>query len=241
MPDSTQSTAVAMPSTPKFVRQDIPSLYVLKALCALFVVLIHVPTEAHLQSLLSPMLYCAVPVFYIITGFFLYKGQYREELRSASKWIRKAFALSLLLNISYFIFYTFLGTKYNLAPTVALSLMFGTGVRTFLWYLTALWEALVIFILLRRYAPRLLLYAPLLFAMNPFLGRYSGIIGINPNSLPNFLLLNALYVALPCIASGYILSQYRRNLVGTYRSKLAFIISVVFLYAEYIFDINFLP
>ena len=221
--------------------RDIPSLYVLKAICAFFVVLIHVPTEAHLQALISPVLSCAVPSFYIITGFFLYSGQRKEECGRAWKWVKKAFLLSLAFNVLYYTFYTALGAKYNLTSTVVLSLLFGTAVRTFLWYLTAMWEALVIFIILRRYVPRLIRYVPILFVANPLLGRYLGIIGEDPTLIPNFMLLNAPFVALPCICCGYILSQYREKALSSHKMFLCFTLSLALLYAEAILDSKFLP
>lgn len=221
--------------------RDIPSLYVLKAICAFFVILIHVPTEAHLQALISPVLSCAVPSFYMITVFFLYSGQYKEECSRARKWIKKAFLLSLVFNVLYYVFYTVQGAKYNLTSTVVLSLLFGTAVRTFLWYLTAMWEALAIFIILRRYVPRLIRYVPILFVANPLLGRYLGVIGEDPMRIPNFMLLNAPFVALPCICCGYILSQYREKPLSSHKMFLCFTLSLVLLYVEAILDAKFLP
>lgn len=220
----------------RFERQDIPSLYVLKAICAFFVVFIHVPTEDHLQELLSPVLTCAVPVFYMITGFFLYCGQYRVECSRARKWIKKAFLLSLVFNVLYYVFYSVQGARYDIVPTVVLSLLFGTAVRTFLWYLTALWEALILFIIIRRYVPRLIWYTPLLFMANPLLGRYLGVIGEDSTRIPSFVLLNAPFIALPCICCGYILSQYREKALSLNKVLLCFTLSLLLLYVEAILD-----
>lgn len=86
-------------------RAEIPPLYALKALCALFVVIIH--TNMIGKEALSPLVRIAVPVFYIITGYFLYTGNAENECAKAWKWTKKAFFLALGLNIIYFFFSSF--------------------------------------------------------------------------------------------------------------------------------------
>lgn len=78
-------------------RKEIPSLYVLKALCALFVVMIH--TDFVGKAYLSPVIRIAVPCFYILSGYFLYAGNAQKECSRAWRWVKKAFLLAVCLDV----------------------------------------------------------------------------------------------------------------------------------------------
>ncbi len=73
-------------------------------LCRFFfafcVVLIHVPM--HGQSLLTPIFRCAVPFFYIVSGYFLYDS---DEIRLKNKMLKNAIKW-MLLYIKYFVIIT---------------------------------------------------------------------------------------------------------------------------------------
>ena len=78
------------------------SLYVLKALAALFVLMIHL--EFYKRQYLEPIFKCGVPVFYIISGFFLYSANpYQNEERNIRKGMTKIFKIMLFFNLAYFI------------------------------------------------------------------------------------------------------------------------------------------
>jgi len=76
----------------KTQKKDIPGLFALKALCALFVVIIHVPFIG--KDTLAPIIRIAVPCFFMISGFFLYSGNAQAETTKAWKWAKKAFMLA---------------------------------------------------------------------------------------------------------------------------------------------------
>ena len=63
------------------------SLYVLKALAALFVLMIHF--EFYKRQYLEPIFKCGVPVFYIISGFFLYSANPISERGKIRKGMKK--------------------------------------------------------------------------------------------------------------------------------------------------------
>lgn len=52
-------------------KELIHSLYLLKAICAFMVVGIHTPLGGSLHDALRPIFDVAVPLFFMITGYFL--------------------------------------------------------------------------------------------------------------------------------------------------------------------------
>ena len=60
-------------------RKSISSLYVLKAICAFLVVIIHFPMKYGYYF--YPIVRIAVPCFFMISGYFLYSDN-REKLMS---------------------------------------------------------------------------------------------------------------------------------------------------------------
>ena len=52
------------------MKTKIQSLFLLKAICALFVVIIHFPLAGKIY--LDPLIKASVPIFYMITGYFMF-------------------------------------------------------------------------------------------------------------------------------------------------------------------------
>lgn len=209
--------------------KDIPSLYALKTLAAFFVVVIHFPMLGKQQ--LEPLVRNAVPLFYIISGFFLYKGILEKEIITAKHWVKKLIVCSILLNTGYAVWNYFV---YDVSLTPGMMLraaVTGNGISVPLWYLTALWEALLVFILLRRKAYRLIGWAVVLCVLNPLLGRYCFLFMENGEQLPACIRTNALTVALPYLCIGYTSARYQ---LWSQWGKIRYpIISGGVMYAEY--------
>ena len=64
----------------------IESLYVLKAICAFFVITIHLPT---FQKILVPIAGVGTPCFLCITGYLLYSASKERELEKCISWAAK--------------------------------------------------------------------------------------------------------------------------------------------------------
>jgi len=188
-------------------KKDVPGLYVLKALCALFVVMIHVPCMG--KEALSPIIRIAVPCFYLISGFFLYAGNAQKETTKAWKWIKKTLLITIFINLFYFLTcrqFTFHGDYFKVFLKAFIT---GDSIACHLWYLTALWQGLIMFVIMRRWLPNFLIYfAPAFILLNLLLGRYIILFYHGDYTLPQFVRLNCLSVALPCICSGYILKKH---------------------------------
>lgn len=197
---------MSQPSTP------ISSLYVLKALCAVGVVILHAPlgvaTDAlrHLASI-------TVPVFFMITGYFLYHTDRDVVLSRLSKSMRKIVPLILLLNLVYYPLNPIqgpIGETYMLYfKWLALGMTPGAG---HLWYLTALLQALIILWLWFRLARgRWLWLFLLLWIVRAVSEEYRmPLFG----SAPSILSANVLCYALPCVVGGIFMRRYEGSISG---------------------------
>lgn len=209
--------------------KSIPSLYALKTLAAFFVVVIHFPMLGKQQ--LEPLVRTAVPLFYIITGFFLYKGTQEKEVCTAKHWVKKVIVCSILLNVCYAI-WNYVVHDAILTPQMLIkAALSGNGISVPLWYLTALWQALLVFILLRKRAYGLMNWSIALCLLNPLLGRYCFLFMENGEQLYTSIRTNALTVALPYLCIGYASGKYQ---LCSKWGKIQYpIILGVAMYAEY--------
>lgn len=204
-------------------------LYMLKALLALFVVIIHVPMFG--KSELKPLLSAAVPCFYIISGFFLYRGDRIKEIHCAWRWCKKIFTISVLVNLFYFIYWGVQGTwRYKAFCHAFLS---GDLLNAALWYLTAMWQGLLAFILIRRFVSSKVIYLlPLLIIFSLLEGRFHFLFEDGGAYVPQWHRLNFFAVALPCLSVGYLLRKHVHRLKNLYVAIAFFVFFVVCGYAE---------
>lgn len=219
-------------SLPK--KKRIESLYVLKALSSLLVVIVH--AELWGKSALTPLLGIATPCFLAITGFLLYSADGERELAKAAKWARKCFILSLVCNALYLSFFLLDGTplsRFGLGNLIW-NLFTGHIVSTHLWYLTAVWQGLLIMWVLRRYAPRLIAFAPLLYVIAYILRAYGKLLFPELSSDTLFILrANAVVTALPFLATGYLVHQYHEQVLSKVRILPCLAGLLLLIYGEY--------
>ncbi len=216
-------------------KQRIESLYVLKALCSFLVVVVH--TELWGKSALTPLMGIATPCFLAITGFLLYSDDRERELYKAAKWSKKTFGLSLACNALYLAFYLFDGaplSRYS-AGVLFLNLFTGHIISTHLWYLTAVWQGLLLFRLLIRYAPKFIAWAPLLYIIAYILRAYGKQLLPELDSNTLFIMrANAIVTALPFLTTGYLVHQYSTFISARLRRiPLALICIIILAYVEY--------
>lgn len=148
-----------------------PSLYILKALCAFFVVIIH----SHIfgKSFFAPVIWSAVPCFYMCTGFFLHSNSLKEETSKLKKWINKAILLLVAINFLYLAVEFLRDNREILWYEWPLSILNGGIITVHLWYLSSLWQGLIVLWLLLKTSRKLLILGPLLYivvyGLNPIL------------------------------------------------------------------------
>lgn len=212
----------------------IESIYVLKALCSVMVVIVHAQMCG--KSALTPLLGIATPCFLAITGFLMFSADADRELGKAVKWARKCFGLSLVCNLLYLSFYLFDGvplSKYS-GGALIINLFTGHIISTHLWYLTAVWQGLLLMWLLRRYAPRLIAFAPLLYLLAWVLRSYGKVLFPELSSDTLFILrANAVVTALPFLATGYLVHKYHTSILAKVKILPCLLALLLFAYGEY--------
>lgn len=131
----------------------IASLYVLKAICAFIVVMIHTPPlESYVDnSILTPFVFIGVPVFYMVTGYFLYHIDQLTVAKRTLKSVGKILVAIILLNLIYLIPLVAKGKfPFHSLKDVVDWVLTGMKVEGVLWYLTALLYALLTLFLVFR-------------------------------------------------------------------------------------------
>lgn len=219
-------------------RRPIPSLYCLKALCAFFVVCIHFPVLG--REYLFPLLRVAVPIFFIISGFFLYASARADAQAHLRKSLGKVFLLTLLANAVYGTvrFIACLqhpGTDFAIHDLQsALEFLFiGDTFSGHLWYLTAYLETLLVFGLFHFYEKEHWLFCaiPPCLLLNLYFGYNIGVY----HSL--VLARNFVTVGLPCFCLGWLLRKYETPIcrsIGGGKASLLLLALLLLSYLEWV-------
>ena len=83
------------------IKQEYHSLYLLKAIGVLFVLMIHF--HCYKSHYLEPLYRCGVPLFYTISGFFLYASGEDRQKEKIKKGIVKIIKLIFFFNVIYYL------------------------------------------------------------------------------------------------------------------------------------------
>lgn len=192
-------------------KKAISSLYVLKAIFALIVVAIHTPPFEHDvdKGLFAPLGIVAVPIFYAITGYFLYTPD-RNKLRARTQaMLRKVFISYVAISAYYVVLHMFVApNNYELTwSNIREFLVHGMTFEGVLWYVHALLYTLVFYWLIARFGlQRLLPYlAVVMLLLGLLLGRYAFLLGSEGTILLDF---NAVSVAIPYVTLGYLVKRH---------------------------------
>ena len=196
-------------SIPLANKKKIDSLYILKAISSFFVVTIH--SECIHKEWLDFIVAIGTPCFLAITGYLLFSNDSHRELQKCKKWALKLFRLSLICMLVYMIFYCPIVGAIFTWRTILVNLFTGDRICFPLWYLTALWEALLLFWLIRKYIPRLISWLPLILILTYILRVYPHIIswsGIDKYGLHLTVRNNAIITSLPFLSLGYLIHKH---------------------------------
>ena len=220
-------------------RKRIESLYVLKAICAFFVVSIHVPLP---QEIMYPLAGVGTPCFLCITGYLLYSADKERELNKCTNWAAKSFWLAIMCNIIYGIA-TFIIHGKNVLTSGWMfhvkNIVFGEEVSPYLWYLAALWEALLIMRCIIKFAPRLINFLPLLFIFAFLLRNADPMIHIGNFSIASTFLRNTcVCTSLPFLATGYLVHKHHKYLLSALNIYLWLGITFALVIAEYLLRLS---
>lgn len=194
------------------------NLDVLKAICAFLVICIHISYKDKLGNITTPICRIAVPIFFMITGYFYYKTS-----KKPLKQIKKVFILILLASLLYFVFEMIIGGSPQIPSKedIKNSLLYNSSPFEFhLWYLNALLYVLIIVYIADKLKIRKFLYflIPILLITNLIYGEYSLEV-LNKNFDPIYM-RNYLFVGLPYFLIGDLLYKYKDKLIQKIPTKL---------------------
>jgi surface polysaccharide O-acyltransferase-like enzyme len=215
---------------------EITSLQVLKALAAFAIVLIH--TDFIAKNYLEPIIRNAVPLFFMITGYFLLNRNGVLILNRVRHTIIKLLKLTIIAQCFY-LAVTFIpnphkAIEFILKPDQVLSLLFiGGKFGGPLWYLHGTIEALIVLYLAFRFRfARILPYIIVCgLLLNILLGSYAIFWTSGPFPIP--IHRNFFTIALPCIYLGMCIRRFEHKIAMSL-GKLTFItiLLYVLLYVE---------
>lgn len=196
-------------------------LDILKSICAYMVVFIHCCGETIFEQYTSSVFRIAVPIFFMITGFF-----YKKTIEDGKEiiQIKKIIKLIVFSNLFYLAFYfirlslngTFGVWFTDIVDSHSLIdiLIFNVDpILHRLWYLNALLYCLIIayFINKAQKMDLLVKISPILIIIGLLLGSYSMV--VFDKTLPEQYCRNFITIALPFFAIGYEVNkkQYKCN------------------------------
>lgn len=205
--------------------ERLDGLDVLKCICAFLVISRHTPFRGAFGANLQAITGSAVPIFFMITGFFYDSA---HTMKKKLGQIKKHLILCVSTNILYIAWSVLLTLHHHLSvwedlrrsvfsPIRMLKMLFfntplaiNTGGH--LWYLNAILYVLIVYFAAKKFGfERLIgIAAPILFVLNAALGKYSLLIfGF---ALPPIVTRNFLLVGIPCFWMG--------NFIGTHRKTI---------------------
>ncbi len=202
------------------------NLDVLKCLCAFLVICIHIPYKGKIGEIVTPICRIAVPIFFMITGYF-----YTKTSKKPLKQIKKIFSLVILANLLYFLFGVLTNNLPDISNTnvIAKLILFNeTPFAGHLWYLGAILYVLIIIYLADKIKIRKYLYffIPILLIVDIIFGKYS--ILIFNKEFPYIYIRNFLFVGLPYFLIGDLLYKNKDKLLNKFSLKNLIILIIVF-------------
>ena len=192
----------------------------LKAFCALLIVFIHVPFKFKNSEYLVFFARIAVPIFFMITGYFYknIKDNNRELIQ-----IKKIFKITLCSNLIYFIFHIIISLKNGVLVDYLKDVMSLKKIFLFLflnespfsfhlWYLNAILYVLILLFLLKKIKyEKILLYAsPILLFIDLILGKYSCL--FFDFKIPYVIVRNFIFVGIPYFTIGSHIKKYEEKI-----------------------------
>lgn len=208
-------------------RVPIYSLYVLKAICAFIVVACHTRMEIF-DRMLSGIDMSAVPIFYMISGYFIYTDNLQTMVDRMKKTSIKLLWLILSLNALYYlVVFVNHGNVVKTLPEL-LNWIFQGGVITgHLWYLTAFAEATLFFwLFLSVFKGRYLSILPVLLLSGALGAKYAVLLGGTETLYPVF---TVYAYAIPYLALGFLIKKNEEKLALNSYLLFAFVILSILL------------
>lgn len=184
---------------------------ILKLVCAILVVLIHIPADY--SSAVLPLTRCAVPCFFIISGYMLYdNGLSNIRIRKSIKKIINIWIVSTIIYLSFSILISSQSGKWSLldSSTIVDFIVFNEHPFAFhLWYIDAYIYVLFFNLVFNTIGKgRLLpiLVVVMLLVVDLVMGKYS-VLFFNQTFEVKYT-RNFLFVGIPYFTVGMLLKKY---------------------------------
>lgn len=201
---------------------------ILRFVSAFMVVLFH--SEYFCRDIVNIIPRYAVPVFFMISGFFMYESDTQRFKERLNRSLIKMIVITLVASFFFFLFYLplYLRDGFPSLNAYVNFIVFNENPFAFhLWYLTAFLYVLMLF---RVFVGTPLLkgiisYSPFLLLINLMLGEL-GFLFLD-HSLPNYMLRNFLLEGLPCYSLGCLISINKEKLLMSGRMFSSALMTIV--------------
>ncbi|MCH5318475.1 MAG: acyltransferase [Paramuribaculum sp.] len=203
------------------------SINCLKALGAFFIICIHCFDLWYL----FPIIRTAVPFFFIISGFFLYRDNPKDALDKCIATLKKIFWITLYANLFYYVCYYIPSdpVPFKNLESLIKYIIIGNKLGFHLWYLNAYIEALIVIIIALRL--RVLGYLwfsiPFLIILGLILGKYAFLFPQLPNT--TILSRNFITMGIPCVGIGWLIRKYSSQLLKIFSYPILLTIIILIL------------
>ncbi len=218
------------------------SVDTLKLLCAFLVVLIHVPSDW--KAAVLPLTRVAVPIFFMISGYFIYT----DDCKKFDTKLKKTFTKILLITCLGFTFYSinallfdsvslsdlFSDTQSTPLESAIKLFLFNYPVENFLilWYLLAFLYTLAVFIVANRFITFKLLL-PIIIILLTITSIVTYLEYPLTDTYSNYLVMNWLLFGIPFFSIGIYVRQKSNYLLHINKNILFFAIAL-FIITTYI-------
>ncbi len=206
------------------------SIDILKFICAILVVCLH--TNSNLHNTIMPITRCAVPCFFMISGFLLYEENGINKSRLLRN-IKHIFNITIWATLLFFVWTEILSIKSNsfFIPHTMQWLEFvflnENPFGFHLWYLGAYLYVLIIMYIVERkqYYHYLFVITPFLLLCDLIFGKYSLLL-LN-REIPYICVRNFIFVGIPYFSIGMLMKRYYSKITNINRFILMGVILFV--------------
>ena len=226
------TTTAPATSPVKSSRPPVSSLYVAKAFAALLVVIGHTPMGI-VKEWLYPLTLSAVPIFFLISGYFLYSPDESKSAERAWRSIKKIVPIFLIVTLIYWLMILpNHGNTVRSWEQVWHFLIYGQLTTVHLWFLMAMLQGLCVLGLalhwrLGRY---LWVFVPLM--LTALLGAKYSFLIMGGEERELVYVFNSVCYALPFMATGYLIKKYESKIPACFPWALLSFLALALAIAE---------
>ena len=220
----------------------------MKAICAFLVVCIHVPFPGEGGEYFTALTRIAVPIFFMITGYFystiVCRGKEAVQIKKVLALNIKANTIFMVWKLVYSIakgkdvLIKFLSETFSREAIIRFLLFNDNQIGPHLWYLSAILYVLVIVQVFNRWKLKKLLFycTPLLLLVDLIFGKYSLLL-LN-REVPYYYVRNFAFVGIPYFSIGHLIYEKRSRIKEIGRKWFA--LETVIFSATTVFERAFL-